>query len=134
MDELYINIGTVKCCLFVKMSTFLLRAIVHNPLLYFAVEEALECAKIEYYCVGVLTFSQLLNVFNCETPASRHAVAHEILRTRPTKQTFEEVVEAFKSAASEQSDRESGKCRSVADYKRNIVSEWEAFIKNLHGI
>lgn len=134
MDELYINIGSEKCCLFVKMSGFLLRALERRPLLYFAVEEALECAKMEYYGIGILTFSQLLNVFNRKMPAGRHVVAHEILTTRPTKETFEEVVDAVKSAASEQSDRESAKCTTVAAYKRRIVSEWKALITDLHGI
>lgn len=89
MNKLYINVGSEKCCLFVKMSSFLLRALERNPLLYFAVEEALECAKIGYYAIGILTFSQLLNLFNRKTPASRHVVAHQILRQRPTKPVFE---------------------------------------------
>lgn len=134
MDDFYVNIGTTKCCLFVKMSAFLLKVLKRNPLLCFAVEEALECAKMEYYGIGILAFSQLLNAFGRKTPASRHAVAHEIFRTRPTKQTFEEVVDAFKIAASERSDCEMERCRTATDYKQKIVSEWEAFIKDLRGI
>lgn len=133
MNNLYINVGSEKCCLFVKMSSFLLGALERNPLLYFAVEEALECAKIGYYASGILTFSQLLNLFNRKTPASRHVVAHEILRQRPTKPVFEEVVEEFKNVASEQSDQECGKLGTTTDYQQNLVKKWKVFIEKLHG-
>ncbi len=132
MNDLYINIGSEKCCLFVKMSAFLLKALKRHPVLYYAVEEALECEKIGYFGIGILTFSQLLLVFNKKTPGSRNVVAHEALTQRPSKQMFEEAVEALRSAASEQSERECGKHGSIADYQQRIVTEWEKFIKEHH--
>jgi hypothetical protein len=132
MNELYINVGSKKCCLFVKMSILLLRALERTPLLYFAVEEALECAKTGYYGIGILTFSQLLNLFNERTPASRHVVAHELLRQRPTKLMFEEAIEAFKSAASRQGDRECRRHASTTDYQQKVAKEWKAFFEKLN--
>jgi len=132
MNDLYINVGSEKCCLFVKMSTFLVGALDRRPLLYYAVEEALECAGIGHYGIGILAFSQLLNLFNRDTPSSRHIVAHELLRQRPTEQMFEETVEAFKIAASEQSDHECGKHGSIADYHQSVLRDWNEFIKEHH--
>ena len=132
MNDLYINIGSEKCCLFVKMSSFLLRALKRHPVLYYAVEEALECARIGYFGIGIIMFSQLLKLFNKKTPGSRNVVAHEALIQRPSKHMFEETVEAFKSAASEQSDRERGKHGSIAGYQQSVVTEWQEFIKEHH--
>lgn len=103
-------------------------------MLYYAVEEALECEKIGHYSAGILTFSLLLNLFKKKTPQSRHIVAHKLLRQRPTKQMFAETVEAFQKAASEQSDYECGKYESIEDYQQSIIRDWKEFIKRLHRI
>jgi hypothetical protein len=134
MPELYINIGTVKSALFVRMSTFLIRRLEQYPLLYFAVEESLECAKNEYYGIGIIAFAQLLNVMNEETPDSRHLVAHEFLEHRPSKEAFDSAVEKFKKTAAQRSDQESIKYDSVEDYGRKIAQEWGTFITNLHNL
>jgi hypothetical protein len=94
-DELYLNIGTVKCCLFVPTSTFMIKQLTQYPLLCFSVEEALECAKLGYYGIGVMTFAQILNLRNEETPDERHRVAHKFLEGRPSKATFDEIVKEF---------------------------------------
>ena len=85
MEKLYINIGSEKCCFFVKISIFLINQLEKHPFLYYAVEEALECAKNGYYAAGIITFAQLLNLMKKKTPYSRHLVAHEILKERPTQ-------------------------------------------------
>jgi hypothetical protein len=134
MAELYINIGTVKSALFVRMSTFLIRRLEKYPLLYFAVEESLECARNGYYGIGIVAFAQLLNVMNEETPDSRHLVAHEFLERRPSKEAFDSVVEKFKESAAQRSDQESRKYDTVDDYGRKIAQEWETFITKLHNL
>jgi len=134
MNENYINIGSVNACFFVKMSLFLLRRLEKKPLLYFAVEEALECANIGYYGIGILTFSQLLNLFNRKTPGARHIVAHEVLATRPTRETFDEIVEAFKEAARAHSDDEQRKQPDTSRYQRMVLNEWHSFMVRLHRI
>ena len=129
---LFINIGTVKACLFVRMSSFLLRRLEQYPVLYYAVEEALECAKIGYFGIGIIAFAQLLNQLSEETPDSRHLVAHKFLELRPSKEAFDDVVAKFKCAAAERSDLEIRKCASCSDYERKVSAEWQDFIKKLH--
>lgn len=133
-DTFYINIGTAKCCLFVRMSSFLLRQLERYPLLYWSVEEALECAKIGYFGIGIMAFAQLLNIVNEETPDSRHLVAHRFLELRPTKATFDKVVDEFKCAAAKRSDQESSKCSSIHEYQRMLALEWEKLIAKLHDL
>ena len=87
--DLYVNIGTQKCCLFVRMSYFLLRKLQIYPLLYYAVEEGLQCAKEGYYAAGIMALSQLLNVLNEGAPEARHRVAHELVERRPSKAEYE---------------------------------------------
>jgi hypothetical protein len=132
-DTLYINIGTEKSCMFVKMSRYLLRQLERYPLLYYSVEEALECAKIGYYGIGAIAFAQLLNLLNEKTPESRHLVAHRFLEVRPSKETFDEVVAEFKAAAANRSDHESRSFTPVGEYHRTIAAQWNEFIKNLHA-
>lgn len=133
MDTLFINIGTVTSCLFVKMSLRFLKLLQRNPLLYFAVEEALECAKIGYYGIGIIAFSQILNSLNKTTPASRHVVAHELLRHRPDKYAYECALENLKMTASEQSERELGKSTDKVSYRRRVAEEWHALVYELHS-
>jgi len=133
MSRLYINIGTEKCCLFVKMSTFLLNRLERYPLLFYAVEESLECAKLNYYGIGIIAFSQLLNLFNEQTPPERHEVAHEFLTVRPSRCNFDRIVGQFKDAAEACSDRECARCDDVATFESKIAARWAAFIEAHHG-
>jgi hypothetical protein len=133
MDELLINIGTEKCCCFVRMSQLLIKKLRAHPLLYYAVEEALECARIGYYGIGMIAFSQLLNLFNEETPEDRHRVAHEFLKQRPAKPMFDSVVERFKIAAAHRSDKEIRKVDSggLTQYRERVLTEWGVLVKEL---
>ena len=94
----HLNIGTEKSCLFVYLSKHLIGVLKRNPLLYYAVEESLTCAERGYYSAGILTFSQMLNQFNGKTPSARHEIAHEFLQKRPTKKTYESILEQLKLA------------------------------------
>jgi hypothetical protein len=116
------------------MSSFLLRQLERYPLLYYSVEEALECAKIGYYGIGTIAFAQLLNLFNEKTPQSRHLVAHKFLEVRPRKETFDDVVAEFKAAAADRCDQESGSFASAVEYDRTIAAQWNDFIKKLHSL
>ncbi|MGD0784477.1 MAG: hypothetical protein ABR969_01535 [Sedimentisphaerales bacterium] len=131
MQNLYINIGTKKCCFFVKISIFLIEKLEKYPFLYYAVEEALECAKNEYYAIGIITFAQLLNIMNKKTPDSRHLIAHEILKVRPTKATFEKIKQEFKMAASEYNEREIVKYKNVSEYQNLVFLKWDKFLKTI---
>jgi hypothetical protein len=112
----------------------LLEELDKKPLLYYSVEEALECAKIGYYGIGIIAFSQLLNLFREKTPEHRHLVAHEFLRQRPSKEMLEETVAAFKNAASKQSDRECRKRNDIPAYQQLLFKKWKELIKKLHGL
>ena len=132
MDKLYINIGTEKGCLFVRMSHRFLTVLQQKPLLYFAVEEALHSAKCGYYGIGILAFSQILNALSKKTPATRHKVAHELLQHRPTRLDFESALAAVKKAAFEQGERELAKSKDKDAYRRSVLEEWYAVIRALH--
>ncbi len=68
MSDLYVNLGTGKCCFFVQASKLLLEKLERYPALHHAVEESLECAKLEYYGIGVIAFAQLLNLLSAKNP------------------------------------------------------------------
>jgi hypothetical protein len=127
----YINIGTEKACLFVRMSRLLLNQLRHYPLLYYAVEEALECAKIGYYSAGILVFAQLLNCFNEETPNSRNMVAHELLKRQPNRDTFDSVVAEFKRVAALRYQQESHRSDNADEFDRRINREWWELMRSL---
>ena len=116
------------------MSIFLIKALERHPLLYYAIEEALECAQSGYYGIGIITFSQLVNLFGKDTPESRHIVAHEVLKQRPSKEMFETIVESFKATACQYSDREVAKSQSIEEYNQKISEDWNALIKSLHDV
>lgn len=132
MNNVYINIGTPKCCLFVKTSMFLIKQFDKNPFLFFAVEEALECAKNQYYASGILTFSQLLNLLNEATPKNRHMVAHEILKNKPTKEMYEEIKEKFEKAASNINIKEIKQHSDIKQYEEKISRSWNDFMAKIN--
>jgi hypothetical protein len=131
MNELYINIGSNKCCFFIKNSIFLINCLEKCPLLYYAVEEALQCAKNGYYSIGIITFAQLLNIMNKNTPPSRHLVAHKILKIRPTKKSFEMIMNEVKNVASEYNCKEMEKYKDVKEYHVYIFNRWTDFLGKL---
>jgi hypothetical protein len=133
MDEVYINLGTEKCCLFVKASIFLLKRLERYPLLYYAVEEALVCANRGYYGIGVIALAQLLNFLNEETPIERHEVAHEFLTRQPTKEVFDEIKALFKKTAEERAAAELERVIDKADYRHRVMECWTELMTKHHG-
>lgn len=131
MDNLYINIGTEKSCFFVNLSMFLIKQLDKNPFLYYALEEALECAKNNYYASGILTFSQLLNLLNEKTPEDRHIIAHEIFRNRPTKEMYEQIVEKVKNAVTAINIREISRQSDIKQYEQIILKAWNDLMSKL---
>lgn len=133
MDNHYINIGSPKCCFFVKTSLTIIRVLDQNPFLHFAVEEAMECAKNDYYAAGILSFSQLLNQLNEKTPNDRHLIAHEILRNKPTKEMYESIFEQVKSATAAINIREMKRHRDIKQYAQRVSHAWNAFMRKYHN-
>ena len=119
-----INIGTEKSCFFVPISLLLVTKLRLYPLLYFAVEEALECEKNDYYASGIMVFAQLLNIINKATPDSRHDVAHKILEKRPTKEILEKMKMDFREAARVVCEKEIERINSIDLYKVKVNNEW----------
>lgn len=111
------------------MSKYLIEVLRKYPLLHYAVEESLLCAKMGYYGIGILAFSQLLNQLNKRTPDARHEVAHEFLKVRPTKGIYEGILEEFKKAASERSDSELEKSQNIQHYQQELVGSWDQLMK-----
>ena len=64
LEDVYINIGTEKACCFVINSKHLMGILKRFPLLYYAIEEGVLCAKQGYYSAGILAFSQVIKQFN----------------------------------------------------------------------
>ena len=87
-----------------------------NPFLYYAVEEAMECAKNNYYASGILAFSQILNSLNEKTPKDRHVIAHEMLRNKPTKEMYDDIKSKVEEVADKINMKEINK---HSDIKRN---------------
>lgn len=130
-NNIYINIGTENCCFFVRMSIFLIKRLEQNPLLYYAVEEALLCAKNSHYAAGIITFAQLLNLLKEKTPEDRHLVAHKILQVRPTKEAYEEVKQEFEKAAEELNEEEIKKQKNISEYEKKVHTAWEELMQKL---
>ena len=120
----YINIGTGKSCCFIHLSEFLLRQLQKQPLLHYAVEEALICATSGYYAAGILAFSQLLSLFAVRTPAARHKVAHELLKSQPAEEVFNAVRTELKSAAYGKYTTELAKEGDAREYHKRLHEEW----------
>ncbi len=127
----YINIGTVKCCLFLHMSLFLCSRLEKYPQLYYAIEKGMECSKMGYYAAGVLALSQLLNVLNTSTPKERHKVAHEFLCRRPEKTDYDRVIQQVKDVARSLQRNELKKEKDTKEYLERLVSKWTDLLKSL---
>ncbi|MGW8256772.1 MAG: hypothetical protein ACWGMZ_04735, partial [Thermoguttaceae bacterium] len=121
MDEFFINIGSEKSSLFIKMSSHLINCLKKNPMAYYAVEEAIECQKKGYYGVGIIVFAQILRMLGHDSPPTRNDVAHRILKKRPTKEAYNEILESVKKMAIKQSDSECRRYDTIAGYNRKIA-------------
>jgi hypothetical protein len=132
MNNVYINIGSTKCCFFIKISMRVINLLEKQPFLYYAVEEAMECAKNNYYASGVLAFSQILNALNEKTPGHRHVVAHEILKNRPTKEMYDEIKRKLEETADKINIKEIKKHDTIKEYEQKIQSRWKELMNKLN--
>ena len=124
MNNVSINIGSPKCCFFVKISMRIINLLEKNSFLFYAVEEAMECAKNNYYASGILTFSQILNSLNEKTPKDRHIIAHEILKKKSTKEMYEKIKAKVEKAADDINISEIKKHKDIKEYELKIQSRW----------
>lgn len=125
----YVNIGTEKSCLFCHLSEHLLNTLQRYPLLHYGVEEALQCAKGEYFVAGIFVFSQLLNTFNFKTPKARHEMAHNILKIRPSRKMHDKILNQFKQAAKSKYLCELSKQKNTTKYHQELYDFWEKLYK-----
>ena len=136
--ELYINIGTPKACLFVFMSNRLLNELRRHPLLYYAVEEALISAKSGYYSIGIIVWYELLkNVLHANSKQDadgRSIPAHDILKVRPIKKAYDNLLNKFKEESKKCYLKELAKIKDKKVYKLDIQNKWEKFMKEPPGI
>ena len=129
--DIYVNIGTEKSCLFIRMSSFLMRQLNQYPLLYYAIEEGLQCAKDGYCAAGIMAFSQLLNVLQQETPDARNEVAHKLLETRPSIDDFNKILEMVKAAADRRYQMELKKEENPTLYHQRLLDDWKKLMRRL---
>ena len=126
----YINIGTEEASLFVHLSRRLINILDKNPFLYFSIEEALQSASQNHYAVGILTFSQIFNCFGVKAPEARHKVAYEFLQHKPTKETYDGLLETLKYVTEvvyiEEADKFEG---NRDDFHNELFAIWEEYIK-----
>ncbi|NUJ98012.1 hypothetical protein HGA92_04475 [Candidatus Gracilibacteria bacterium] len=135
--NLYINIGTPNACLFVFMSKKLINGLHKNPFLYYAVEEALISAKNGYYSIGIIIWYDLLKDVlqknSQQDTGKRNISAHDILKTRPTKESYDELLEKFKLETKKQYEKEFLKSQDKNLFVNNLEYEWQSFIKELNN-
>ena len=131
---MFINIWTEKSCLFVHMSKKLLAQLKKYPLLYYAIEEALISESNGYYSIWIIIWYDLLrlilNVNNKLDSNERNIPAHEILKTRPTKESYNNLLCKFKWEAEKVQLKEIWKYTNKKEYYNNLAVEWNEFINN----
>lgn len=132
----FVNVGSKKACLFVHMSKRLLNQMKLYPSLYYAVEEALIAAKQGYYAIGIIVFYELLNkvlkVNSKSDSRKRNDVAHEILKTQPSEESYKDILERFKSEAEKQYNKELAKSgEDHLEFFGILHQEWEQFIQEM---
>ena len=128
----HVNIGSEKACLFIFMSNRLLDRLIEFPLLYDAVEESLVSAQVGYYSIGIIVWHDLLchvlHASSHDDTVSRNVPAHDILKVRPTKESYDELLEKFKQEARNQYYREKSKCDDHEAYVVGLSKKWATFI------
>ncbi len=132
--ELYVNIGTEKSCCFVRMSVRFCKKLEEYPLLYYAVEESLECSKLGYFSAGIIVLSQVLHILegHKNVPEARNKVAHESLKWRPSKKDFDDVLRQVKRAAEDIYERERSRADDPKVYYERVQAMWESAISSLN--
>ncbi|MDD5760745.1 MAG: hypothetical protein PHF45_01675 [Candidatus Pacebacteria bacterium] len=126
----WINIGTEKCCVFVRMSKRLLYILKTYPLLHRAIEEGVISAeRNKYYAAGILAFSQILNILNDPTPEDRHAVAHKFLEIIPQEASYRKIAKMVKIKLEEIGNKELKKSVDKIKYFEELQKLWREIYK-----
>lgn len=137
MKKYYINIGTSKSCCFVCMSNRLLNQSRAFPLLYEAVEEALVSYRNGYYSIGIIIWYELLKSIlhanSKKDKSKRNIPAHDILKERPTKKSYEELLDKFKTEAKKCYFKELAKSQNREAFNKKLEDNWVKFIKEVHS-
>lgn len=128
----YINIGTEKSCFFIHMSRFLIGELRKKPKLYYAVEQALKNVEQGYFDMGVLAFSQILNLFNQKTPNQRHEVSHELLKKQQDEGSYNTIVDRLKLVAKFQQEKEIRRTTNKKRYYEELTQNWEQLMQELN--
>ena len=126
----WINIGTEKCAVFVRMSKRLLHILKKYPFLHHAIEEGVISAEEhKYYASGILAFSQMLTVLNESTPKDRHNIAHKFLEIIPKESSYREIGKKVKMKLEEIAEEELKNSRDKMRYFKELQDLW----KNLYA-
>ena len=127
----WINIGTEKCSVFVRISKYLLHILRKYPLLHHAIEEGVISAeRHRYYSVGILAFSQMLNCLNESTPKTRHTVAHDLLKIIPKESSYREISKQVKVKLEKIAEKELKKSMDKMKYFEELQKLWQSLYLN----
>lgn len=122
----WINIGTEKCVVFVRMSKHLLFILKKYPCLHNAIEEGVISAEEhKYYAAGILAFSQLLNCLNESTPKARHGVAHHFLEYIPKESSYREIGKILKEKLEKIGEKELKNSKDKEKYFDELQDLWK---------
>jgi hypothetical protein len=116
------------------MSNRLLNELRKYPLLYYAVEESLISEKNGYYSIGIIVWYELLKILgeNSKQDAGIRGIsAHDILKIRPTKQSYDDLLGKFKKAAEKCYLKELAKAKDKKIYDSAINKKWRKFITKM---
>lgn len=131
--EVFVNVGSPKACLFVHMSNRLLDRMTEMPLLYYAIEESLISEKNGYYSIGIIVWHDLLKAVlhtgSKEDSEERNIPAHDVLKIRPTKESYERLLVKFKEEARKRYLIEVAKETSTEIYQIKLHHKWVVYMK-----
>ncbi|MBT9168982.1 MAG: hypothetical protein DDT19_02334 [Syntrophomonadaceae bacterium] len=132
-NKYWINIGTEKCAVFVRMSKRLLHILEKYTLLYRAIEEGVISAeKHKYYAAGILAFSQMLNVLNEAASKDRHDVAHNFLKITPKESSYRGIGKKLKIKLEEIAEEELNSSVDKTKYFKELQDLWKKIcIRNI---
>ena len=120
------------------MSNRLLGELRRHPLLYFSVEEAGISAKQGYYSIGIIVgyslLESILHVNSKEDALERNIPAHDILKTRPTKESYDKLLNKFKEESKKCYLKELSKAENEDKYLSDLESKWKKFMTELQII
>ncbi len=128
----YVNIGSGRSCLFLPASMHLVKCMQQHPALYHAIEEAQDCARDEYYTAGIIVLDQALTaLFNVSKRGGRNKAAHERLKSKPSREDYELLLEELKNAAKKKQELELRKAQSRDHWYIAFRGQWRDLMTQL---